>query len=320
MNRFSPIAIVGRACILPGALTPADLWQSVVERRDQIQPVPEGRWTVDREKVLSLGTDGDGTVSDKGGYVDGFEDLFDSTVYPDAGMDVDSLDPLCHWLLHCSREALLDASTEHPPKGTGLIVGNLSYPTRGHADFAEAVWTGNDNETAVPANRFNSGLPVHIAANALHLDGDSFALDAACASSLYAVKLACDRLQDGAADMMLAGAVNRADDQFLHIGFTALQALSPTGRSRPFHREADGLLPAEGAGIVVLKRLNDAIRDGDRIHGVIRGIGLSNDGRQKGFLAPDGGGQIRAMRAAYEWRACPPPTLAMSNATPQARQ
>ena len=99
---------------------------------------------------------------------------------------------------------------------------------------------------------------------------------------------------------MLAGAVQRADDLFLHVGFTALGALSRSGRSRPFHRDADGLVPAEGAAFVVLKRLADARRDGDTIHGVIRGVGLSNDGRGKGLLAPSEEGQERAIRAAYE--------------------
>ena len=92
-----------------------------------------------------------------------------------------------------------------------------------------------------------SGLPVHVLAQCLGLGGGAFALDAACASSLYAIRLACDRLNRGEVDLMLAGAVNCADDLFLHVGFTALNALSPSGQSRPFCQGADGLLPAEGA-------------------------------------------------------------------------
>ena len=99
---------------------------------------------------------------------------------------------------------------------------------------------------------------------------------------------------------MLAGAVNRADDLFIHVGFTALNALSPSGRSRPFQRDADGLVPAEGAALVLLKRLPDAVRDDDQILGVIRSIGLSNDGRGAGMLAPSEEGQKRALRLAYE--------------------
>src|SRR6185295_5198361 len=125
------------------------------------------------------------------------------------------------------------------------------------------------------------------------------ALDAACASSLYAIKVACDALHDGRADLMVAGGVSAADDLFLRVGFRALKALSPSGRSRPFHREADGLLPGEGAAMVALKRQRDAEAAGDRILGVIRGIGVSNDGRGTGFLAPQAQGQRRAMEQAY---------------------
>ena len=99
---------------------------------------------------------------------------------------------------------------------------------------------------------------------------------------------------------MLAGAVNRADDLFIHVGFTALSALSKSGQSRPFNAEADGLVPAEGAAMVALKRLSDARRSGDHVFGVIRGVGLSNDGRGRGFLAPSEQGQAVAMRRAFE--------------------
>src|SRR5439155_22976167 len=103
-----------------------------------------------------------------------------------------------------------------------------------------------------PRNRFNSGLPAVLAARALGLGQGGYALDAACASTLYAIKLACDRLHGGSADLMLAGGVNCADDLFIHIGFCALSAMSRTGQSRPFHRDADGLVPAEGAVLVAL--------------------------------------------------------------------
>ena len=93
---------------------------------------------------------------------------------------------------------------------------------------------------------------------------------------------------------MLAGAVNCADDLCIHLGFSALTALSRSGQSRPFHAKADGLVPAEGCAFVALRRLDDAIQDGDTIHGVIRGVGLSNDGRGRGMLVPSSEGQSRA--------------------------
>ncbi len=150
------------------------------------------------------------------------------------------------------------------------------------------------------ANRFNSGLPALLLERALGLGGGAMAIDAACASSLYAIKLACDQLHDGSSDLMLAGAVNCADDLCIHLGFAALQALSRSGQSRPFHRDADGLVPAEGCGFVALRRLEDAVRDGDTIHGILRGVGLSNDGRGSGMLVPSRDGQARAISRAFE--------------------
>ncbi|MCU7370325.1 polyketide synthase [Paucibacter sp. O1-1] len=232
--------------------------------------------------------------SDRGGYVEGFEAIWNLDGFAVRAAELAGLDPLVHWTLHCAREAL----RETPATGrVGAIFGNLGFPTASMAAFCEQVWTGEGDVD--PRNRFMSGGTAAMLERALALDAGSFCLDAACASSLYAIKLACDALHDGRADVMLAGAVQRADDLFLHIGFCALGALSKSGRSRPFHRDADGLVPAEGAAFLALKRLADARRDGDTIHGVIRGVGLSNDGRGKGFLAPSEEGQARAISAAY---------------------
>ena len=194
----------------------------------------------------------------------------------------------------------------------GLIMGNLSFPSSGMSRFEEQVWLDDVpamSEQALaelalgerrPEDRFNSGLPALRVAEALGLGGTAWALDAACASSLVAIKYAIDLLQDGRADLMLAGAVNHADDLFIHVGFCALKAMSRSGRSRPFRTEADGLLPAEGSGFVALKRLHDALQDGDEIYGIIRGVGLSNDGRGRGLLAPSTEGQVRAIQQAMK--------------------
>jgi acyl transferase domain-containing protein/3-hydroxymyristoyl/3-hydroxydecanoyl-(acyl carrier protein) dehydratase/1-acyl-sn-glycerol-3-phosphate acyltransferase len=297
------IAVVGRACVLPGALTPAALWEAVAEGRDLVGQVPDGRWGVDPGEVL-CGPDApeaDRTWTDRGGYVHGFEAVWEAEGFGVPAAELDGLDTLAHWVLHTAREALRDAGDGRAgavlrPRA-GAVFGNLGFPSLGSASYARGIFTGEGGGD--PRNRFMSGGTAALLARAFGLGAGSFCLDAACASSLYAVKLACDRLNDGEADLMLAGAVQAADDLFLHVGFSALNALSRSGRSRPFHRDADGLLPAEGAAFVVLKRLSDARRDGDTIHGVIRGVGLSNDGRGKGFLAPGEEGQERAIRAAY---------------------
>ncbi|MBI3270542.1 MAG: polyketide synthase dehydratase domain-containing protein [Planctomycetes bacterium] len=316
---FEPIAVVARSCILPGALTPEALWANVAAGRSAIAAAPEGRWRLAPAHALAAPGRGpedapDRTWSDAGGYVSGFEQVFDPAGFGLPAEEVLALDPLFQWVLHGVREALLAVGHERASARAGLVLGNLSFPAASMARFAESVWLdaqgpgflgGGARERAGlrrpdPRNRFMSGLPAHLAARALGLGGGAFALDAACASSLYALKLACDRLHDHTADLMVAGAVNCADDLFIHVGFCALSAMSRTGRSRPFHREADGLVPAEGAGFVVLKRLEDAVAAGDRIHGVLRGIGLSNDGRGRGLLAPSEEGQARAIRLAFE--------------------
>src|SRR5262249_43469755 len=120
-----------------------------------------------------------------------------------------------------------------------------------------------------------------------------------CASSLYALKFAVDELRSGRADVMLAGGISRPDCLYTQMGFSQLHALSSTGRASPFAADADGLVVGEGAGAFLLKRLPDAIRAGNRIYGVIAGIGLSNDVDGK-LLAPSSEGQLRAMRAAYD--------------------
>lgn len=293
MSGFDPVAIVGRSCVLPGASSPEALFDATLAGRCLLTPTPRDQWRgVDPASLLASDQTGLRVSSATGGYVDASLDL---SQIASRIADLGRLDPLVSWLAHCAQQAL--RSPLAAPR-TGLIVGNLSYPSTLNTAFVESVWTGGGEVD--PRNRFSSGLPVHLVAGAMDMTGPVYALDAACASSLYAIKLACDALHDGAADVMLAGGVNGSDDLFLHLGFTALQALSASGRSRPFHADADGLVPSAGAALVALKRLEDAELAGDQIFGVIMGVGLSNDGRQSGFLAPAVAGQTRAMIAAFE--------------------
>ncbi len=295
---FTPIAIVGQACLLPGAHSPDELWTLVQDKRVALSAAVDSRWRADRRRMLANGI----CASDSGGFVTGFK--LDREPWPYA-VDPElarKLDPLVQWLLHVGQAALADAGISHetPITRMGAIIGNLMYPTESLVDIAEEAYLpGDSKKTTAPLNRFSAGLPVHILCKALRLGAGGYAIDAACASSLYAIKLACDWLHSGRADAMLAGAINRVEGLQIHAGFTALRALSPTGQSRPFHREADGLVPAEGAALLVLKRLSDAEQAGDRILGIIRGVGLSNDGRGTGMLTPSVEGQIRAMNAAY---------------------
>ncbi len=309
---FEPIAVVGRACLLPGAHSPEELWRLVEGGSDLLTPAPEGRWLVPKEHMLCGPTEAsaDRTWSDRGGYVRGFGDVFDPEGFDVPAAELAGLDPVFLWTLHTARAALADAGQGADRARVGAIFGNLSFPSLGMARYAQSVWM-RESEPVDPRNRFSSGLPAILLERALGLGRGAFALDAACASSLYAIKLACDRLADGDADLMLAGATNCADDLFIHVGFSALSALSRSGQSRPFHAGADGLVPAEGSAFVALKRLRDALAAGDRVLGVIRGVGLSNDGRGRGFLVPSTEGQVRALRAAYEMAGVDPATVSL---------
>ena len=322
MTSFLPIAVIGRGCVLPGALTPDELWKLVSRGDHAISDVPDHYWGVDPKRVLTDANapEIDRTWTTRGGFVSGFEDVFDPSGFHVPKEELTGLDLIFHWGLHAARQALLDAGIgiSDTRERAGVILGNKSYPTRSLADFAEQVWRGERMERGQPArnavdprNRFMSGLPAQLIARSVGFGGPSYCLDVACASSLYAIKLACDRLHRGDADVMLAGGINRADDLFLRVGFCALNAMSRSGQSRPFHRDADGLVPAEGAAFVALKRLDDAVKSGDPILGVIRGIGLSNDGRSRGLLTPSEEGQVRCMKAAYNGSGLDPRELSL---------
>ncbi|WP_405163031.1 polyketide synthase dehydratase domain-containing protein [Nocardia sp. NBC_01499] len=305
----APIAVVGRGCVLPGALSPMALWELVIAGRTSLTNAPDGRWRVPPASVLTPGADF--ALHEIGGYVTGFDDSFDPTGFALPPDELNALDPGVRWVLDSARQALREAGEGVPERQRcGLVLGNLTLPSTTMARYAESIWLGAEF-TPDPRGRFWPGLTTHLLARALGLGAGAFALDAACASSLYAVKLACDRLHDGTVDLMLAGAVNSADDLFVHIGFTSLSALSPTGRSRPFNSDADGLVPAEGAGIVALMRLPDAVERGVPILGVLRGIGLGNDGRRDGLLVPNQAGQERALRQAYATAGCAPETVSL---------
>lgn len=282
----TPIAIVGASCVLPGAPNIAAFERLVLEGKDAVQNAPEGRFGMPNGSVLGQGRDRAWSLA--GGYVTDFRPNLDGIDVPGLA----GLDPLVHWLLHCAREALGSGNGAR----AGAVFGNLSFPTDGMAKWGEAQVVGG--EGGDPRNHFMSGMPAAIVARALGLEAGATALDAACASSLYAIKLACDSLQSRRTDRMLAGAVQRADSLFLHIGFCQLGAMSKTGQSRPFHAGADGLVPAEGCVVFNLRRLEDAVAAGEPILGVIRGIGLSNDGRGRSLLAPSSEGQVRSMRSA----------------------
>lgn len=311
-GRFEePIAIVGIGGVFPGASTLEDFWRLVEAGRDSCRPVPAGRWILDPSSIQgSVPGTPDTVFTARGCFVDTFETTASIPGLPPG--TAESLDPNFHLLLQAGRAAFAGARMACVDLSrVGVIVGNLALPTDGSSALCEevltplyrqAVFPDRRQEAARlrgnPLNRYVTGLPAGLLARALGLSGGAYALDAACASSLYAIKLACDELHARRADAMLTGGLSRPDSLYTQMGFTQLRALSPSGRCSPFDRSGDGLIVGEGAGVVVLKRLSDALRDGDTIHALIRGVGLSND-IEGNLLAPSSEGQLRALRSAY---------------------
>ena len=325
------IAIVGLSCLFPDAETPQEYWRNLIEQKDSRSAATADQMGVEADTFFAPKKG----MLDKyyclnGGYVRDFE--LDAEGFRLPAEKIRGMDDLFQWVLYVAREALRDAgvlrnftaeSAEDAESGvlgrTGVVLGNLSFPTqRSHELFAPlyrealegAVSEVLGHEFVLPVLRLEdadvdnlkiAGYPAAFVSKALGLGGANFALDAACASSLYAVKLAADYLLTGKADLMLAGAVSRADPFFINMGFSIFHAY-PEGDagSAPLNAASGGLFAGEGAGMFVLKRLSDAQRDGDKIYAVIRGIGLSNDGKGKFLLQPNPKGQVLAFERAYE--------------------
>jgi acyl transferase domain-containing protein/3-hydroxymyristoyl/3-hydroxydecanoyl-(acyl carrier protein) dehydratase len=295
-----PIAVVSFAGRFPGA--GADLarfWANVAAARDCARDAPPGRWALPADRCTDPRVANPDTVyTARGYYLDPFEPDLDGLALDRAL--VAQLDPLFHLVLDVGNRAWRGARTEQVDRArVSVILGNICLPTDRANDLCREVQNGANKPSGThPLNRYVAGLPAGLLARGLGFGGGSFTLDAACASSLYALKLACDELHAGRADAVLAGGCSRPDCQYTQMGFAQLRALAPSGRCAPFDARADGLVVGEGAGVFVLKRLRDALAHGDTIRGVIAGVGLSND-MHGNLLAPAKEGQLRAMRAAY---------------------
>jgi acyl transferase domain-containing protein len=307
MTSSRAIAIVGLAGRFPGAPSAEALWELVASGRSAIRAVPSERWPVAAERIVDGAGGVDRARSQRAGLLEPFE-----LAVGDVAIDASELTPLAKLALQLGFDALRSTKGPVNRSRTGAIVANIALPTDGASAWSEHVLLPGllDGVTvaANPREAFPTSWPVGVMARALGLGLGAFTLDAACASSLYAIHLACLELEAGRADAMLAGGLSLAQSLYTQIGFTQLQALSPSGVCAPFSTQADGLVVGEGGGLVVLKRLEDARREGDQVLGVIRGIGLSNDVGGS-LLSPDSEGQLRAMRAAYAQAGWEPRTV-----------
>lgn len=325
------VAIVGIGCILPGAPDLQAFWANILNKMDAITEVPASRW--DWRKYY----DPDRSARDKvysrwGGFID--DVAFDPVSYGMPPNSLHSIEPFQLLGLAVVRAALQDAGyldRPFPRERTSVILGaggggaDLSgnYVVRSSLPslFGETAAGLTDQLTGVlPEWTEDSfaGILMNVAAgriaNRFDFGGVNYTVDAACASSLAAVYLAVRDLETRTSDVAVVGGVDAIQNPFSYLCFSKTQALSPTGRCRPFDARADGIAISEGFAAIVLKRLSDAERDGDRIYAVIRGVGGASDGRDRSLTAPRPEGQIRALQRAYAQARFSPSTVGLVEA------
>ena len=327
---FEPIAIIGCSALMPDAADATTFWQNIIDSRVSIRDLPEGRWPGPVEQFWAEGGPGqveeNRTYAKIGAFVEGFE--FNWRRWRQPPGTLPQIDPCQLWAVEVAASALEhagygDDGRELDRSRVGVVFANaLGGENRNESN--QRVWAERNRVLAVEAGLPEASsqafvdsmvegapkvtedtMPGELAnvvsgrvANLLDLQGPNHAMDAACASSLAALLDACRLLHARQVDAMICGASDRTMDPATYAKFSAIGALSPS-HSTPFDARANGFVMGEGAGALMLKRLGDAVRDGDEVFAVIRGIGGSSDGRGKGITAPSQRGQIQAIARAY---------------------
>ncbi|HEX5368451.1 MAG TPA: SDR family NAD(P)-dependent oxidoreductase, partial [Dehalococcoidia bacterium] len=325
------VAIVGMSAIVPGASNLETFWKNILDKVDAVTEVPADRWDADKyfdpEKAAR-----DKIYSRWGGFID--EVPFDPLEFGIPPQSLKSIEPFQLMALLMVRDALKDAGYDTRPfnrERTSVILGAGG----GAGDLGNGYMVRSNlpmlfgDKAADVADRLDGVLPewtedsfagilMNVAAgrvaNRFDFGGVNYTVDAACASSLAAVYLAVRDLEAGTSDAVIVGGVDAIQSPFGFLCFSKTQALSPSGRSRPFDAGADGIAISEGFAALMLKRLEDAERDGDRIYGVIKGVGGSSDGRARGLTAPRPEGQVRALNRAYQNAGFSPATVGLFEA------
>ena len=285
-----PIAVVGMDGRFPGADDTDRLWDLLSEGRDAIAPIPAHRWD-------GVGFDPAGVTTDRGGFLSDIAG-FDAEFFGIPAREAQSMDPQHRLLLQAAWRAVEDSGTDPSTlrgSRTGVVVG-LS-----NSDYARVLERGGPD--GVDAY-FGTGTALNAAAGRisylLGLHGPALAVDTACSSSLVALHLAIRALRGGEADRMIVGGANVITDPTCTVATSRAHMLSADGRCKTFSAEADGFGRAEGCGVVVLKRLDDARRDGDRVLAVLRGSAVNQDGASTGLTAPSGRAQEAVIGAALD--------------------
>ncbi|MEM9220568.1 MAG: SDR family NAD(P)-dependent oxidoreductase, partial [Cyanobacteria bacterium P01_F01_bin.150] len=298
-SKMEPIAIIGMGCRLPGGVdSPESFWQFLLDAKDVRREVPPDRWDVDHYYDPDPDTPNKIYVR-QGYFLEQSIDQFDPSFFAISGVEAQKMDPSHRLMLEITWEALEHAgiapeSLRNTP--TGVFMGQcfndyqlISGATNPEhlLDFYQATGAGFS---------FTAGRIAYT----LGLQGPTFCLDTACSSSLVALHLACNSLRSQESNVALVGGVNI----MLHPSVTHLfcrgKALSPVGRCASFDAAADGYARGEGCGVVVLKRLSDAVANGDRIWGMIRGSAINHDGPSSGLTVPNAQAQQKVIRQALK--------------------
>ncbi|MEO0926673.1 MAG: beta-ketoacyl synthase N-terminal-like domain-containing protein [Cyanobacteria bacterium J06643_13] len=273
--KHEPIAVVGMGCRFPGANNPEEFWQLLQAGRDAITDTPKERWELEDAP--------DNICPTRGGFVPHLKE-FDPSFFRIAPRETASIDPQQRLLLEVSWEALENAAIaperiQGSPTGVFIGIAAVDYwhrlLSRKQTEIDAYLTTGNTHSLA-------SGRISHF----FNFTGTSIALDTACSSSLVAVHLAIKSLRDRECNLALAGGVNRLISPKTSINFARAKMLSPDGRCKTFDESANGFVRSEGCGVVVLKRLSEAIADRDRIRAVLLGSATNQDGRTSSITTP----------------------------------
>ncbi len=336
----NPVAIIGMGCLFPKSTGLKEYWKLLYHGRDAITEVPDSHWSPADYYDTDPKTP-DHVYCKRGGFLEPVS--FDPSEFGIPPSSLEATDTSQLLGLLAAKMALEDCGygngREFDRDRTSVILGvtgtqELVIPLSsrlGHPKWRKAL-----EDSAIPPAKTEEiiqkisdsyipwqensfpGLLGNVVAgrisNRLDLRGTNCVVDAACASSFSAIHLATLELITGRSDMVVTGGVDTLNDIFMHMCFSKTHTLSATGDTRPFSKDADGTVLGEGIGILVLKRLKDAQKDGNRIYAVIKGLGSSSDGKSQSIYSPSVEGQIKALRAAYKNAGINPATVGLIEA------